>query len=162
MLENLQNLVKQHVGEALTNNPEIPDGTHEEIATDASSSIVSGVKTMIANGNMETVMSFFKGGAENVENSPVTHDIQSGFVNNLIQKFGLDKGKAAGIAATVIPLAVKKFVSKTNDPNDKTFDLQNIIGQLTGGEGIGSLLNKFGEGGDKDGGGAPGAIKSLF
>jgi hypothetical protein len=58
---------------------------------------------------------------------------------------------------------LQKFVHKTNDPNDKSFDLQDILGKLGGGAGIGKdILGKLGGGDNDDGGGLMGKVKGLF
>lgn len=160
MLENLQNLVRQYAGDTIINNPAIPNERNEEAVADASSSIVSGLKTAVANGNTDSVVNLFNGGGEAALSSPVTQNIQSGFIENLINKFGLDHGKASQIAAGLIPAVLQKFVHKTNDPSDNSFDLKNILGSLTGG-GIGDMLNNFG-GNDKNGDGVLGKIKGMF
>lgn len=161
MLENLQNLVRQYAGDTIINNPAIPNERNEEAVADASSSIVSGLKTAVASGNTDSVANLFNGGSQATLSSPVTQNIQAGFVQNLINKFGLDHGKASQIAAALIPTVLQKFVHKTNDPNDNSFDLKNIIGSLTGGAGVGDILSKFG-GDDKDSGGVMGKIKGMF
>jgi hypothetical protein len=83
-------------------------------------------------------------------------------VQNLVQKFGLDQGKASQIASSLIPIVLQKLVHKTNDPNDKSFDLQDIIGNLTGGAGVGDLLKNFGGGNEKGGSGMMDKIKGMF
>ena len=161
MLENLQNLVRQYAGDAIINNPAIPNERNEEAVADASSSIVSGLKTAVANGNTDEVQNLFKNGPAAAATSPVAQNIQTGFAQNLMQKFGLDAGKAGGIAAALIPMVLQKFVHKTNDPGDNSFDLSSVLGGLMGGGGIGNIVNNLG-GGDKDGGGIMGKIGGMF
>jgi len=144
MLENLQSLVKEHAGDAIINNPAIPNDKSDEVIADAGSSIVSGLKSAVTNGNIDGVVNLFKNGGNEAATSPVTHNIQAGFVQNLIQKFGLDQGKASMIASSIIPVVMQKFVHKTNDTNDKGFDLQDIIGTLTGGAGLGDIVKNGG------------------
>lgn len=161
MLESLQNLVREYAGDAIINNPAIPNERNEEAVADASSSIFSGLKTAVANGNTDDVQSLFSNGPAAAGTSPVAQNIQAGFAQNLMQKFGLDAGKAGGIASSLIPMVLQKLVHKTNDPNDKSFDLSSVIGSLTGGGGIGNIMNSLG-GGDKDGGGIMGKIGGMF
>jgi hypothetical protein len=161
MLDNLKDLVKQHSGDAIINNPAIPNERNDEAVDDASNSIVSGLKNAVSQGKLSDVMDMFKGGEQSATQSAVAQNIQGGFVENLMRKFGLDQGKAAGIAGSIIPMVLKKFVNKTNDPNDKSFDLQDIIGSLTGGgSGIGGkdILG----GGKENEGGLFGKIKGLM
>jgi uncharacterized protein YidB (DUF937 family) len=162
MLENLQNLIRQHASDAIINNPAIPNEKNEEVVADASSSIVSGLKTAVANGNTDSLISLFNNGSEAASTSPVARNIQDGFVHNLMQKFGLDQGKASGIASSLIPIVLQKLVHKTNDPNDNSFDLGGIIGSLTGGGGIGNIVNSLGSGNNEEGGGIMGKIGGMF
>ncbi len=160
MLEQLMNLVRQHAGDAIINNPAIPNEKNEEAVSDASASIMAGLKGAVANGNVDGVLDLFKGGAQSAGNSPLAQNIQSGYAQDLVHKFGLDHGKASGIAASLIPMLLQKFVHKTNDANDNSFDLQSIIGHLTGGVG---LQDVAGGGANKnDGGGIMGQIKGMF
>lgn len=160
MLENLQNLVRQHAGDAIINNPAIPNERNEEAVADASSSIISGLKSAAASGNTDILANLFNGGSQNTLTSPVTQNIQSGFIQNLINKFGLDHGKASQIATGLIPTVLQKFVHKTNDPNDNSFELKSVIGSLTGGQGTSDILSKFG--GNDNEGGAMGKIKGML
>lgn len=64
MLENLVNLVRQHAGDAIINNPAIPNEKNEEAVSDASNSIIAGLKGAVANGNLDGVVYLFKGGAK--------------------------------------------------------------------------------------------------
>lgn len=164
MLENLKSLISEHAGDAIINNPAIPNEQNEEAITTASDSIVKGLKEEVSGGHVSGVMNLFNGGEQAVATSPLTQKIQGSFVENLMHKFGLDQGKAMQIGATLIPMVLKKFVNKTNDPNDKSFDLSSIISSLTGGgAGIGGkdLLNNLGGGSDQEGG-VLGKLKGLF
>jgi len=162
MLENLQNLVREHAGDAIINNPSIPNDKNEEAVSDASNSIVAGLKGAVANGNIDGVVNLFKAGSNSAGSSPVTQNIQAGYAQDLVHKFGLDHGKASQIAGSLIPIVLQKFVHKTNDPNDKSFDLQNIITSITGGAGLQDILGKFTGGGKEDEGGMMGKIKGMF
>ena len=161
MLENLQNLVREYAGDAIFNNPAIPNDKNEEVVADASGSIVNGLKSAVAGGNIDEIHNLFKNGSEAAASSQVAQNIQGGFAQNLMQKFGLDPQKAGGIAASLIPMVLQKFVHKTNDPNDKSFDLSGILSSLTGGAGLGSMLNNLG-GNEQNGGGLMGKISGMF
>lgn len=136
MLENLTELVKQYAGDAIINNPAIPNEKNDEAVADASSSIMDGLKNAVAGGNVGALTDLFNGGGAAAATSGVSQNIQSGFVQNLMNKFGLDQSKAGSIAASLIPVVMQKLVHKTNDSNDSSFDLSGIIGSLTGGGGV--------------------------
>ena len=48
MLDNLRDLVRQSAGDAIINNPAIPNEKNEEVISDASGSILSGLKNCVS------------------------------------------------------------------------------------------------------------------
>ena len=75
-------------------------------------------------------------------------------ISNLTKRFGLDSQTAGGLAGGIIPKVLNSLVNKTNDPGDKSFDLQSIFNSLTGGKTSGmdlsGMLGKLKVGLDKD------------
>ena len=134
MLENLLNLVKEHAGDAIINNPAIPNERNDEAISDAAGSIFSGLQGAFASGGANDIASFFSN--QNIASSGIAQNIQGGFVQNLVSKFGLGSAQATSIAGSLIPSVLQSFAHKTNDPNDSSFDLQGILGGLTGGGGV--------------------------
>ena len=148
MFDQLMNLVKQNSGEAITNNPAIPNEQNEEAMNTTSGSIMDTLKGMMSGGDAASVLSLFNQNNNDVTNHPVTQNVSSNLVTTLMNKFGLDSNKAGGIASSLIPLVMSKLVSKTNDNNDNSFNLQGIISSLggnsAGGLDIGSIVSKIG------------------
>lgn len=165
MLDNLLDLIKQNAGSSIINNPAIPNEHNEAAVSMAGSSIMDGLKNMIANGNAQDVVSLFNHQGGDIANTPAAQQISGGFVQDLMKKFGLGEGAASGIAASLIPTVLQKLVHKTNDANDNSFDIGSIVGSLTGGGGqaggldIKNILNQFTGGGANAGGG--GILDSL-
>lgn len=157
MLDQLTNLVKQYAGDAIINNPAIPNERNNEAINEASSSIAGGLQNMLSGGRAQDILKMFSGN-QSVSNSAVTSNVSGGFVQNLMNKFGLDQSAASGIANNLVPNVMQGLVQKTNDPNDSSFDIQGIFNSLSGGSTSGfnvqGLLNKFkGAGFDQDGDG---------
>lgn len=140
MFDNLLSLVKEHAGDAIVNNPAIPNEKNEEAIKTTTNSIVDTLKSQVAGDNLNSLMDMFKGGNANA--SSVSSSVQNNVVNDLMKKFGIDNVQASGIAQKLIPTVMEKFVSKTNDPNDKSFDLNSIVSSL-GGEGANGILGKI-------------------
>ena len=163
MLEQLKSLVQEYAGDAIITNPAIPNEKNDEAVGLASNSIVDGLKNAISNGGVEEVTNIFKGGEQQVAQAAVTQDIKGNFVERLVSKLGLEHGKASQIASALIPMVMAKFVHKTNDPNDKSFDLSSILSGLTGGN-MGGILGKLTGGNDNkgEGGGLMDKVKGLF
>lgn len=149
MLENLINLIEQHAGTAVINNPAVPNEQNNAVISEAGNSIVGTLKNMVSQGNMQDVMNLFHNSG-NVSSNPATQNITGNFVQSLMDKFGLNQTAASGVATNLIPNVLQSLVSKTNDPNDSSFNLQGIIGQLTSGTGAGA------------GGGILDKIKGMF
>lgn len=137
MLENLIKLVKENAGEAIINNPAIPNEQNEAAVETAASSIFDQLKGQLGQGGLESITNLFQGG----NSKEMINNISSGAAGDLMKKFGLDSNAAGGIVEKLIPVVMDKFVKKTNDPNDNSFDLQGIIGSLTGGGQAGGILN---------------------
>src|SRR5690349_8741998 len=154
MLENLLELVKQHAGEAVVNNPAIPNEQNDAVIRETTESITGGLQNMMASGGMTDVLKMFGGQGGNA----VTQNISENVMENLMNKFGLNKSAASGIAESLIPGILQKLVSQTNDPNNSNFDVQSIFNSLSGGRTQGldikGLIGKVTQGGlDKDGDG---------
>jgi len=157
MIDQLINLVKQHAGDAIIKNPAIPNEKNDNVIHEASSSIAGGLQNMFSQGSVQDILKMFSSQQEAVK-SPVTNQISGSFIQNLQEKFGLDQNAASGIADKLVPNVMSDLVKKTNDPDDKSFDIQGIFNNLSGGSTSGfniqGLLNKFkGAGLDKDGDG---------
>jgi hypothetical protein len=166
MLENLLQLVKENAGAAIVNNPVIPNERNDEAIEFASSSIVDTLKNAASNGNFGDIMSMFNGGG-NAADSPMANVMNNDLVKGLMDKFNLNQGDAGGVANGLLPNIINQFVSKTNDPNDSSFDIQGILGKLTGGGSGGfdvqNIISQFtGAGGNNAGGGILDNLKGLF
>jgi len=171
MLENLLDLIKQHAGSAIINNPAIPNEHNDAAVAEAGNSIMDGLKKMISSGNTQDVVNLFNHQGGDISGNPAVQQISGGFVQNLMDKFGLDKGAASGVAGNLIPQVLQNLVHKTNDPNDNSFNIQSILGNVTGGGQGGSgfdlkgLIGKFTGGGNATatpGGGILDTVKGLF
>jgi len=168
MLDNLNQLVQDGAQEAIANNSDIPDEHNEAAVSAASSSIFDALKDHLTSGNISGLVDAFKGG--NVAGSSLVQDASAGFVDKLAG-MGIDSEAAKGIAASVIPGLVSKFVDKTNDPNDSSFDIKDIVSKVSGGNfDVSSVLGMFtggaakeGEAGaEGEGGGIMDKLKGLF
>ena len=142
MLNNLINLVKEHAGDAIINNPAIANKHKDAAIETTASSIMEGLKSQLGSGGISGLTSMFQGGGVGT-NSSLVQNITQVVILNLSKKFGISSEVASGIAKSLIPTVMNQLVKKTNDPKDSSFDLQGVIGAVSGGGGIGSLLGKF-------------------
>jgi hypothetical protein len=138
MLENLFNLVKEFAGDAVVNNPEVPNEHNDAITAEATSTVAGGLQNMLAGGGLENVLSLFGGGGNNqssggIMKNPIVNMMIGHFAGKLMSKFGLGSNQASGVASNLIPSVISNLVSRTNDPGNSSFDINSIIGALSGG-----------------------------
>lgn len=158
MLEQLFNLVKEHAGSAIVNNPDIANEQNGEAVGEVTNSIAATLQNALAGGQFNDVLKLLGGKGGDLQSNPLASQISGNAISSLMDKFGLNKGQAGGIVSSLLPMVLNNLISKTNNPNDNSFDLQGILGSLTGGSTNGldlqGLLGKITKGGlDRDGDG---------
>jgi len=144
MFDELLNLVKEHAGSAVVDNPAVPNEQNDAVCETAANSIIDKLKGMVGNGGADALSGLLGGG--NVANHPEVSNIASSVAQDLMKKFGFDNAVAGGIVSQLIPTVMSKLASKTNDPNDSSFTMNGILQSLASG----------------GGGGIMGMIKGLF
>lgn len=166
MLENLNQLVKENVQDAIVNNSAVPNEQNEAAIGAASGSIIDALKQQLSTGNIGNLVDAFKGG--NAEGSAVAQEATSGFSDKLAA-MGINMDTAKSIAASVIPSIVGKLVNKTNDPNDSSFNIQDVVAKVSGPDGkfdLSDVTRMFTEKTDVNGDGKDDGIvdklKGLF
>ena len=141
MLENLLQLVKENAGEAIINNPAVPNELNDSAIESTAGSIFESLKNQFAGGGgMDMVTNLFQGD-QNGSSSPMASGMLNDTISGLVSKLGISQETAAGVVSQILPKVMDSLKTKTNDPNDNSFDLEGIIGSLAGGE-SGALLNK--------------------
>lgn len=153
MFETLMQLVKDHAGDAIINNPAIPNEKNDEAIQHASHSIVNSLQGELASGNAKDIIGLLTGKSE-IGQNPAVAKISGNVANGLMEKFGLNASQATGMVTSLLPGVLGSLVKKTNDPNDKSVDLGSIFSSLTGGKtgGIdfGKMLDRDGDGSSLD------------
>jgi hypothetical protein len=157
MLENLLNLIRENAGDAIANNPDIPSERSEEVIQETSASIITGLQGLLAQGGGREVLGMFAQGSVDQQN-PVVQQLSGNVIENMMGKFGLDRGKASSLVSSLLPLILNQLIRKTNDPSNNGFSLDGLFGQLTGGRSSGmnleAIVGKLAAGGlDRDGDG---------
>lgn len=131
MLENLEQLVRDNAQEAIVNNAAVPNEKNEVAIQAASSSIFDTLKEQLATGNVSQIAEIFNKG-EAAEGNPVVQQATSSLTEKLAG-FGINAETAKSIGASIIPAILGKLANKTNDPNDSSFNIQDVLGKLAGG-----------------------------
>ncbi|TAH26869.1 MAG: hypothetical protein EAZ07_03055 [Cytophagales bacterium] len=132
MLDQLLNLVKENAGDTIINNPSIPNQHNDEAISLASSSIFDALKGQVSNGGIGNLIGMFSGGGTSIDSNQLVSGLVSNLSGQYAQKFGISPETANNVASSLITTVIGKFINKTNDPSDSSFDLNNILGSLTG------------------------------
>jgi hypothetical protein len=163
MLENLINLVKKNAGDAVINNPSIPNEKNDVAIEDAGNSIISTLKNALSGGKINDVLGYFKNGGSG--SNEIVKEATGNYAQDLQTKMGLNETEALDVANKVVPKTMNEMAGKAADPNDNSFNIQDIFNKLSGGKTSGlnvqAMINKFG---DKDGDGDVDLqdLKSMF
>jgi hypothetical protein len=145
MLEQISALVKQYGKEVVIDNPDIPNEENNAVLAEATNTITGGMQNMLAGGGLQDIISMFTGGGNNQGNkgsgigglvkNPMVSMMIGHLVSKLVGKFNMNPGQASQVANNLIPNVLNGLVTRTasSDPSDSGFDLNDLIGSLTGG-----------------------------
>ncbi len=156
MFENIINLVRQNADKAVINNPAVPNEKNEEAVETAGNSIMSTLKNALSGGRLNDVLGFFKNGQQG---SPqLVQEATDNYAQELQSKMHLSPAEANKAAANLVPQTMQQLATKTADPSDNGFNIQDIFNKISGNKTSGfnmeKMLAKFGGGKlDKDGDG---------
>lgn len=175
MLKELFDLVKGTATETVINNPDVPNEKNEEVMAEATNTVASGLRNIVAGGGVQSLLSLFGGGGnkKSLLSNPIVSMMMGHFAGKLMNKFNLNNTQANNLSGNLIPDVLGNLINKTNDPNESGFSLENLLGSITGnkgasadqsggGGGLGDLLKQLGGGsGEQSGGGIMDIIKNL-
>jgi hypothetical protein len=147
MLEQISGLVKRYGEEAVVNNPDIPAEQNNAVMAEATQTITYGMQNMLAGGGLQDIISMFTGGGGNNTNTnsrggignllknPIVMMMVGHLVSKLISKFKMNPAQANRVSNSLIPNVLGEMVNRTadTDPSNDAFDMNSLIGSLTGG-----------------------------
>ena len=178
MLKELFDLVRGNAQESVINNPDVPNENNEEVVAEATNTIASGFRNIVAGGGVQSLLSLFGGDGSNKKgllSNPIVSMMMGHFAGKLMNKFGMNNSQANNLSGSLIPNVLGNLINKTNDPNDSGFSLEKLLGSITGsnsssnnneqssGGGLGDLLKQFTGSNDQSssGGGLMDMVKQL-
>ncbi|MBL7869080.1 MULTISPECIES: hypothetical protein [Flavobacterium] len=141
MLEQLSDLVRQYGNDAVVNNNSVPNELNEGVMDEASTSIFSGLQKIISDGGADQIGQLFQGDNAGSASNPVVKQLTEQLSGNLGEKFGLSSDAASGVAGGLIPKVLGSLIGKAKNPNDKSFEISDIVNSLSGGQGGSSIMD---------------------
>lgn len=176
MLKELFDLVKGNAAESVINNPDVSTDHNDAVIAEATNTVASGLRNMVAGGGLQSLLSLF--GSESSKKSllsnPIVSMMMGHFAGKLMNKYNLNSTQANDLSGRLIPNVLGNLINKTNDPNDSRFSLEKLLSSITGGKseevavqhassgsGLKGLLEQLGGGVQGNGGGLMDIIKSF-
>ena len=156
MLEELFNLVKGTANDAVVNNADVPNEHNDAVIAEATNTVASGLRNMVAGGGLQNILSLFGGNQQNSQqqsgrssmlSNPIVNMMVGHFTEKLMNKFNIGGTQASGIANNLIPSVISNLVNKTNDPNNSSFSIEGLLNSITGGQATQAVQNTQGAGG---------------
>ena len=172
MLKELFDLVKGQATETVINNPDVPNQYDNDVVAEATNTVASGLRNVVAGGGVQNVLSLFGGNPnkKSLLSNPIVSMMMGHFASKLMNKFSMGPSQANNLSGNLIPNVLGTLINKSNDPNDSAFSLEKLLASITGGRsnavtsqggGIGGLLNQFNGGSQSNGGGLLDIVKTL-
>jgi Bacterial protein of unknown function (DUF937) len=165
MFEQLTELVKQYGGDAVINNPAVPNEHNEAVMEEAGGSILTGLKDMVTTGNVGDLAGLLSRKTPVDSNNPVVQELIGKVTGNLGEKFGLSSEAAGSVAGGLIPQILGGLINKAKDPNQPGFNISDLISSISGGNdgGLMEAVSKYGGqfGLDQDGDGQIGMSDAI-
>lgn len=159
MLEQLKDLIQNFGQQAVVENQAVPNEQNEAVLQEAQQSLQDNIGQLAQSGQLQELAQHIQSGQDSAQH-PAMQQIQNNFTSNLMQKFGLTNSAATGIASSLIPSVLQKFMGSGSN-----FNANEILSSLKGGN-LQSTINNIGGklGLDKDGDGDVdfGDIKKMF
>ena len=172
MLKELFDLVKGEASDTVINNPDVPNQYNNDVVAEATNTVASGLRNLVAGGGTQNVLSLFGGNTnkKSLLSNPIISMMMGHFASKLMNKFKMGTSQANNLSGNLIPNVLGTLINKSNDPNDSAFSLEKLLASITGGRsnqvtsqsgGIGGLLNQFNGGRQSNGGGLLDVVKTL-
>ena len=181
MLKELFELVKGNAAETVVNNPEVPNEYNDDVIAEATNTVASGMRNVVAGGGAESLVSLFgnKDGASssssigNLMRNPIVSMMIGHFAGKLMSKYKLGGTQANNVAGSLSPSVISSLINKSNtgSGSGSGFSLDGLLNSITGGQsgtvasqhggGIGDILSKFTNGENNNSGSGGGLMDIL-
>ncbi len=139
MFEKIMSLVKDQVESSIGSIPGIPEEKKAQTVETTASALVDGLKQHATGGNLSGLTSLLGIGKSAPSSGGLAGGLESGVISALTSKVGISPAIAQSVVAAVIPAVMSLFKKKIDDPAEPGFNLQSLVGGLTGGGGGGIM-----------------------
>lgn len=139
MLKEILDLVKGSALNNVINNADVPNEKNNDVIAEATNTITSGLRNVVAGGGLGSIISMFQGGqgggkSSSLLNNPLVQMMIGHFAGKLMNKFNMGSQQANHVAGSLIPDALNNLIDKSNSQDDNGFSLEKLLGSITGGK----------------------------
>lgn len=150
MLKEIFDLVRGTATETVLNKTPLPPDQNEAVVAEATNTVASGLRNMVAGGGVQNILDLFgnkDGNKKSLLSNPLVLMMIGHFAGKLISKYKMNSNQANNIAGDLIPGVLGNLINKTNDPNESQFSIDEILASITGGQSKQIVEEKSGQGG---------------
>ncbi len=93
MLKELFDLVKGNATESVINNPDVPHEHNDAVVAEATNTVASGLRNVVAGGGLQSLMSLFGSGGRDKKtllSNPIVSMMMGHFAGELMNKFNMN------------------------------------------------------------------------
>jgi hypothetical protein len=89
MLKELFDLVKGEATDTVINNPDVPNQYNNDVVAEATNTVASGLRNLVAGGGVQNVLSLFGGNTnkKSLLSNPIVSMMMGHFASKLMNKF---------------------------------------------------------------------------
>jgi hypothetical protein len=103
MLKELFDLVKGNATESVINNPDVPNEHNDAVVAEATNTVASGLRNVVAGGGTQSLLSLFGSGGtdkKSLLSNPIVSMMMGHFAGKLMNKFNLNNSQANNLSGT--------------------------------------------------------------
>ncbi|WP_165020838.1 MULTISPECIES: hypothetical protein [unclassified Dysgonomonas] len=134
MLYSIIGYVKEFVANAVDENSAVPSDKKDLASEATTAAVINGFREHFTSDNISGLTDLFSGKGHSIVDS-----LKKAVSDTLTEKVGLSTEIANSISTSVVPPIIKAISNKVNDPNEKDFCVESVIGAF-----IGEKANKKG------------------
>ena len=127
----MQKVVEECAQQVIIQNKAIPNQLNSAAIREVSEQVFACLKDQVEKGEMQEVVSLFQSSAIK-PNNPVVATMTSCVASCLTTKFNIPVQDSQTVANSLVPAVMSEVISKTNDPRNVDFDLQQMMRGMTG------------------------------
>ena len=130
MLKELFDLVKGNAAESVINNPDVPNEHNDAVVAEATNTVASGLRNIVAGGGLQSLLSLFGSAGKDKKSllsNPIASMMMGHFAGKLMNKFNFNSSQANNLSGHLIPNVLGSLIEKTNDPRESGFSLEKLL-----------------------------------